>query len=392
MLQSRRFTTFALSLCLGATAAFTSCKKEFSKDDPFPYVPSESIYIGSQNQFVYALTPDKGLKKWEFFAGSNIQGTPMLDNNKLYVPTEAGIIYQLDADKGTVLNQLNIGFQILSSPYIKNGLLYIGSGDDSMHCYQASDLTRKWGYPTNGMIISGATLTAGDPNNGDIVVFGCQDGLLRALDADSGQLIWDFNPGNGGAFYSSPTVKDDICYIGNTDGNLYALHTRSNPVAGITAGSLKYSFNAGNQILSSPIVYGGNVIFGCFNSNLYCLDIISGTPRWVVRTGDRIISSPIAVNQIVYVGSYDYYLYAFNIIDGSLKWKFRTEALIKSSPVAYKDKVYVGSYDKHLYAIDTSGGKPAWRYNINGLIESSPVVDNKTPNGLYPSISGASTQ
>ena len=80
--------------------------------------------------------------------------------------------------------------------------------------------------------------------------------------------------------------------------------------------------------------------------------------KWKYQTGDVVDSSPaIGSDGTIYVGSRDNYLYAINP-NGTLKWKYRTGDWVWSSPAIGSDgTIYVGSYDNYLYALekDTDG-------------------------------------
>jgi len=85
-----------------------------------------------------------------------------------------------------------------------------------------------------------------------------------------------------------------------------------------------------------------------------------GSLKWKFETGSYVHSSPaIGADGTIHVGSDDYYLYALNP-DGSLRWKFKTRDIIYSSPAIGADgTIYVGSDDGNLYAINSSSLGPA---------------------------------
>ena len=57
--------------------------------------------------------------------------------------------------------------------------------------------------------------------SGNTVYIGSDDGKIYALDATSGQEIWDITTGD--KVTSSPTVANGILYVGSHDGKLYAI-------------------------------------------------------------------------------------------------------------------------------------------------------------------------
>jgi len=78
--------------------------------------------------------------------------------------------------------------------------------------------------------------------------------------------------------------------------------------------------------------------------------------KWSYQTGNFVISSPaIGADGTIYVGSYDNYLYAINP-NGAFKWSYQTGGYVDSSPAIGADgTIYVGSLDYYLYAIQGLG-------------------------------------
>jgi len=44
----------------------------------------------------------------------------------------------------------------------------------------------------------------------------------------------------------------------------------------------------GGSIDTRALIYNGNVYFGCFNHNIYCLDARTGKLKWKFKTRDRV--------------------------------------------------------------------------------------------------------
>lgn len=388
-LRARTFL-FAIigSVCL---FSFSACKKDFSQDKPFAPVYTPTIYIGSQNQFLYAFDPANGQKKWEYFAGSNIHSSPLVMGDYVYVTAENGFIHKLDAKTGTLVKRIAVGGTLQSTPYGEmkgkdgNDYIYIGTGSsNSLIAYDVTADSVEWTFTTGDNVFSSPTIYD------TLVVVGSNDGKVYGINKFTGVKGWEFQ--TGGPVISSPTVNAaGYVYVGSNDYNLYCLH--------VVDGTQKWQFATNGLVQSSPISYGGNAIFGSNDGNIYCVDTATAIARWKVKTSDRVNSSPTfwtkqdesSSVQVVLVGSYDYKMYAINILDGSIRWSFPTKAIITSSPLVFNDKVYFGSFDKYLYCARPDNGDLIWKQNINGLIECSPAVDNLNKKSIYTSsISGNS--
>lgn len=369
--------TKVLLSAAGITTLFAACKPKPDTDTPFPQAVSPSVFMASQNQFVYALDPITGIKKWECFINANVESSPVLYGGTLFVGNSSSILFKIDPNTGA-RTQSKIGFPagITTTPIGKENFLVLTTGTD-VKCIDIKPDTVEWTYTAGGVISSSPTMKDTQ------LVFGCDDGFVYALDHRDGKLIWK-SPSFSTRFKSSPTIDINAVYIGADNFNMYALNRKD--------GTVKWQYATGAPVASSPLIYGGNVIFGSDDANLYCLENIGGLPRWKMQATDRIRSSPYLYGQTIYVGSYDKGFYAVNALNGSVKWKYATGGLIAASPICYKDQVFIGSYDKMLYAIDTATGKPNWKYAINGLMDCSPSIDpnNTDGNGYNSTISGAS--
>jgi outer membrane protein assembly factor BamB len=74
--------------------------------------------------------------------------------------------------------------------------------------------------------------------------------------------------------------------------------------------TIRWEFETGGIVRSSPVIVGSAVIFGSEDGSLYALDSATGEKLWDFPTGGKVVSSPTFSNGVVYVTSHDGNLYA----------------------------------------------------------------------------------
>ena len=281
--------------------------------------PDSTIYVGSTDNYLYAVNSD-GTLKWRFPTGDVVRSSPAI---------------------------------------APDGTIYVGSYDNHLYAINP-DGTRKWSYLTGGDIVSSPAIAADGT-----IYFGCKDGggNIYAVNPDS-TLKWVYSTGQD--VYSSPAIAPDgTIYCGSNSRYLYAL----NP-----GGSLKWSHKFSKNIQSSPaIASDGTVYVGSDDDYLYALNPDS-TLKWSVLTNGQVQSSPaIAADGTIYVGSIDNLFYAVDPA-GTVKWRHVTGDDVISSPAVSSDgTVYFGSFDNRLYALNADSTL-VWWYETDNDIESSPTI------------------
>jgi outer membrane protein assembly factor BamB len=190
------------------------------------------------------------------------------------------------------------------------------------------------------------------------------------------KVKWKFQ--TGAAVYSSPAVVKDTIYFGSTDHYLYAVDLES--------GKLKWKGKTGSGVTSSPAVENGTVYFGSYDGKFYAVDAESGKAKWTFQTGgerrysathihgslpaaesmpdpfDFYLSSAVLWKDKVYFGSGDGNIYALDAASGKLVWKFHTGNVVHASPAIQDGTLFVGSWDSYFYALDAATGKERWRF------------------------------
>ena len=200
---------------------------------------------------------------------------------------------------------------------------------------------------------------------------GSGDGLLYALDAQTGAHRWQFRTGR--AISSTPAVADGLVFLGSRDNTFWAVDARTGKERWrLETGRdipFPWGFESGDLYTSSPTWAGGTLYFGSGDGHVYAVDPRSGRTRWRFATGGRVRASPAVANGRVYTGSADGTLYALGAKSGRELWRFDTEGhtlesgkfgfdrrTVEASPSVADGRVFIGSRDGFLYAVDAATG------------------------------------
>ena len=279
----------------------------------------------------------------------------------------------------------------------------------------SSDVMPYWARPVYHVMTNIVTLTA--PNSGESWAAGTTQNITwTSTGVDSVKIEYTTNGGTNWATiivstpasaesyaWTVPSVSSASCKVRVSDVSSSSVNDISNTVFSIIQNSgladsawpmfgqnpqhtgrgtssysasniLKWRYQAGNYIQSSPAIGAGETLyFGSNDNYIYAINS-DGTLKWKYLTGGYIWSSPaIGTDETVYIGSGDNYLYAINS-DGTLKWKYYSGGGITSSPaIGIDGTVYIGDHDKYIYAIK-SDGTLKWKYRTDAPIGTSPAI------------------
>ncbi|MBU1626650.1 PQQ-binding-like beta-propeller repeat protein, partial [bacterium] len=333
-----------------------------------------TIYIGSNDDYLYAINAD-GSMKWRFKADDDVLSSPEIGSDgTVYFGCDDHYIYALNP-KGAQKWKFETISPIESSPTIgSDGIIYIGSGnkDGEGYLYAInSNGSERWRFLTSNKIVSKAAI-----GTDGTIYFGSWDNNFYAVNSN-GSLKWLYQ--TGGQINSSAVIGGDgTIYFGSDDSYLYALYQN---------GSLKWKFQTSGEVHSSPRLGTDGTIYVGSADGLYAINS-NGSQKWKGNTSDRVWTSPAIDrnNGTIYMGSDSGNLYAINS-GGSLKWKILTASLIQSSPAIGSDgTVYFGSGDDYLYAIK-EGANPT----LTPTLTKTPTISRTPTISPTPTISRTPT-
>ena len=334
-----------------------------------PAVVNGVVYVGSDDNNLYALNATTGALLWKYTTGGQVESSPAVANGVVYVGSDDRNLYALNATTGALLWQYATGGGVESSPTVGRWV-YFGSGDKNLYALDASTGALLWQYKTAEG--SGSSPALGVGRGHDLVFFGSEDpnnwnaGTFFALDANTGALVWSTFVGNSQSGYvgfSSPAFDSGgpgppkVFVAVNTDsqqmqfGGMVCLNT---PFGGIN-----WQQPLGGPATSPAVAYGmvyagaSGAYYGKWPPSLYAMSE-GGIMMWQYTLNGGSNSSPAVANGVVYFPAGDGNLIALNASTGALLWSYTIGS--ESSPAVVNGMVYVGSDDGSVYAFGLTGG------------------------------------
>ena len=331
---------------------------------------------------------DPGTLKWSYSTTGEIYSSPAVDiDGCIYIgvndDTEDGVndnaVIALNPD-GTLKWKTEVGDWVDTTPALgSNGVLYVGAWDGLLYALDMETGAEIWKFETFGVIESSVAI-----GEDGVLYFGNGENALYAVNPD-GTSTWI---GNLNTTDPDPFLFDDWVDSSPTldsEGNIWAADLFGNLKQIAPDKTELWTIDLGVGIISSPaIAEDGTVYIGDEDGLVIAITPglelgQPGQPKWSFDTGlESIEGSPsLGPDGTVYIGTGDGRLFAFDGQTGAIKpgWPF-TEPLdvVYSTPaIAENGTVYFGSGDTKLYSVSSVGVK-LWSYDTDGFVDSSPAI------------------
>lgn len=297
-------------------------------------VVGESIF-GSDGALSSMATD--GTAGWDVEISPNAHSTPAVANGHVYATT-AGTTLAATMDGGDVRWRIDAGHP-RADPVVVDRTLYVATlTTDGLLALDVDDGSRRWSHSPSGRVVG----VAADDRR---VYLATDDGTVRALDRDGGDVSWTYR--TAGALRTAPVVGPDRVFVGSTDGTVTALDR-----GGERVWQRRLSLGRDGVAVAGLSTDGRRVYVPSNNGETTsALDAATGTTAWRLDAG--LVQSPIGVaDDAVLVGSANDGVHAVTPTDGERLARFDVGGILAAGPVIVDGAAYAVAGDGAVYAID----------------------------------------
>lgn len=271
--------------------------------DAPPACFKSTLLVGSMRGKLHAFDAATGNENWMHDLGGPILGTvslqpagnPSENDQILVIGQEYGTLHSIDLTNGKEIWQTDGIDRCDGSPSVLDGRIVFGSCAAALHVFSATDgtLIRNIEIDPDSQIAGGVALV------GQSAFSGSHSGKVIHANAATGEIVW-INEDSYDEVLTTPAVSRDFVVFGSYDGIVYALDRET--------GIQKWKFET-DGIPTSPVIAGDKVVIG-IDGVLYLLQLDSGEELWSYEVSDEI-TSPAIINGMIVVGSEDGTVTAF---------------------------------------------------------------------------------
>lgn len=207
-------------------------------------------------------------------------------------------------------------------------------------------------------------LNGGPVAGGKKVFYGSENGILYALDAETGAFLWQAKV--KGEIIAAPAYELNVVVVNTASGILKAFDATNGEVLWEVDQEVPALTLRGT---SAPTIAAGGVLLGTSNGMLSVYLVEKGQPGWTVEVGEpsgsteleRVIdvdSKPIVVIDKVYSISSRGNLVAIDLRSGSILWQRQYSSYRQLSVEG--NMIYLTDVKGHVYGVDRINGLEKW--------------------------------
>ena len=281
-----------------------------------PVVDKDMVYIGTYSGEVYALSIDDDESIWVYPPKSGgyigaVVGNPVIANGIIYINSSDGRVYALNTTNGKLewKTDRTLADKLWTSPTVGDDTLYVSTYDG--HIYALSLETGQlsdWSFESEAGFASSPVVYE------DTMFLGSFDRYLYAVDVTIGsdEPMWKFPQEEpaGNWFWATPIINEGIVYAGCLDGRVYAIEAET--------GEKLWEFDAEDPIVTSPVLMNNLLVVINESGTVYVFDLSAefggeATPLKTISIGADVRSSFCAQESLVYIRGEDNWIYVVDV-------------------------------------------------------------------------------
>lgn len=246
-----------------------------------------------------------------------------------------------------------------------------------------ADKSRNWTYPDEDeddytfyapAVIAGGRIYVGD-----------YKGNVHAIDAQSGERIWLYQPkqtkilgftlGASDRVIGPVALGDGKLFFGNEHG-LVALNIEGERP------TEDWTFKTDHSVWAQPLYVDDEslgieptLFVASLDQHVYAIDPEDGSERWSVNLGASIPGGMTldAQRQVLYVGTLKSELLAIRLTDGEVVARLEAEGWVWGNPLLFRDKLYFGDLKGYLYEVALTDDESVFGETFKRQLSSAPL-------------------
>jgi outer membrane protein assembly factor BamB len=299
--------------------------------------------------------------KWEDRASENPISPLSIGAGKLIFCGTKKRAYFFDIDSGDFEGRITTKSNIQTGVVVVDSLGYFATSPkkEEFICLNLHNRKVLWARPLKDV-------TGGPIIMDDRLFVGSSAGELYCLNRLSGEIIWQRSA--EAKSLAGPSGGGEIVYFPLDDGNLMAMEALTGEI--IFEATL-------DQPLATKAVVGDDVYVTGVEGGLFAIDDLTGDIIWRKDFDEPIWTSPALDDGVLYFGDNGGIVRALMADDGTGVWEFQTEGVVVSSPIVVGRFVIFGSLDRWLYCCDKMTGTLVSKREFKRGIGIPPVSDGR---------------
>jgi outer membrane protein assembly factor BamB len=316
-----------------------------------PAIDGSMIFAASADGTVVALDKVSGDVRWRQRTGEEITGGVGAAGGLVVFGTRDAQVVALSQTDGERMWATAVSSEVLAAPQTDGRVVAVQSVDGRLTALNASDGVQRWVYDSTVPALS-LRGTSKPLISGNTVVAGFASGIVAAIDATNGLLIWEERVAVPQGRYDidriididgDPVLSGQTVFVSSFQGNLLGLDLASGRIVWGMPGSSYNSLALGL----------GNIYW--VNNFSHVLAIQNNTERTVWENEDlrlRRVNSPVTINNYVAVADFEGYLHLMSQIDGRIISRVRVDRSgVRAIILSEGDTLYVYGNSGRLVAL-----------------------------------------
>lgn len=202
--------------------------------------------------------------------------------------TYADVVISADADgmvrayrkiDGAIDWETNLGdgVGVKAAPVLAGGFVIVADDQGRIAALNPADGSPAWSASAGAPVLSTAA------SDGEALFVSTTRGRLVALGVNNGEPLWTYDAGEQAPYLASPAVSDGQVVFGASDGIVRAVDASS--------GDLLWSAQVDAAVTAAPLIAANVVYVGTMRSKLIALDRSTGAQLWEHELDGRMKSA-----------------------------------------------------------------------------------------------------